>query len=88
MEIGNAIFGNSRGEHEIDRAYQDWFYEFMQEKGFSSYGYPEDPDSPLERDETNAYHIDGYIIRPYYWGEDDELACLPNFVCKATGYRS
>ena len=39
MELGNAVFGNSRGEFEIDRdIYQDLFAEFFRSIGIDSYG--------------------------------------------------
>lgn len=43
MELGNLLFGNSRGEYEIDREkYQDIFCDFLEEIGFDSYGFAPD----------------------------------------------
>jgi len=45
------------------------------------YGYPLDSD-------YDFYGFDNEIftIRPYYWGEDDEIENLPNFLYKPTGF--
>lgn len=79
MEIGNLIFGNSRGKfHVVPREdYQEAFYEFLVTNGFDSYGYNNNGDDEFETDK--------FIIRPYYWGEDENKAFLPNFVYKPLG---
>lgn len=95
MELGNMIFGNSRGEYPVDRAWQDDFCEFLYECGFSGYGFIED--EKLEEFEkfdasddgmieSRYFENDVFIVRPYYWGEDEKIAELPNFVYKPTGF--
>lgn len=32
------------------------------------------------------YEDDVFVLRPYYWGNDDRAAHLPNFKVKPTGY--
>lgn len=85
MELGNLIFGNSRGEFEIDRdVYQDLFAEFFRSIGIDSYGtvtsklakvYP-------EYIKGCTFENDTFIVRPYYWGDDEEIASMPNFEYK------
>lgn len=43
IEIGNLLFGHSRGEYLIPRGnkWEDCFHEFLKETGFDSYGYTE-----------------------------------------------
>ena len=80
MEMGNILFGNSRGEYAVEPRgdYQEAFCDFLFRNGFDGYGVHE---FRKERDFEN----DTFIIRPYYWGEDEEIAQLPNFVYKPTG---
>ena len=80
MEMGNLIFGNSRGTYCVEPRmdYQEIFQNFLFKNGFDGYGYK---DGHHERTFENST----FIIRPYYWGEDEEIAALPNFVYKQTG---
>ena len=79
MELGNLLFGNSRGEYHIEprEAYQSAFAEFLEANGFDGYGH--------NSGENRCFENDTFIIRPYYWGDDNEEAELPNFVYKPTG---
>ena len=74
MEMGNLIFGHSYGEYCIEprEAYQDIFCKFLDSCGFDFYG--------------EHYENDMFIMRPYYWGEDEDQMALPNFVYKPTGF--
>ena len=80
MEMGNIIFGNSRGEYCVEPRgeYQDAFCEFLFKNKFDMYGY-------FECDNREYFENDTFIIRPYYWGEDEAKQDLPNFVYKPTG---
>ena len=82
MELGNYIFGNSRGEFEVPRKeFEDLLLPFMEEIGVGLRGYDK------EMDETCAtYDNEVFTIRPYYWGDDDKIASLPNFVYKPTNF--
>ena len=78
MELGNLMFGNSRGKYKVPRdEFQNAFCEFLETIGFDHYGH-----SPCNEDH---YENDTFLIRPYYWGEDEEIAALSNFVYKPTG---
>jgi hypothetical protein len=90
MEIGNLLFGNSRGNVPIPRgAWQTSFQMFFENLGLDSYGYvPRNASDYLKAHQTKygGFENEVFLVQPYYWGEDDEVACLPNFVFKATGY--
>lgn len=86
MELGNLVFGHSRGNYHINRdAWQGPFCKFLERNGFDVYGYREVWRSKEYSDEC-YYENDTFIIRPYYWGDDEEEAALPNFVYKPTGF--
>ena len=79
MELGNLLFGHSYGVYHIEPrdVYQDAFAEFLFSHGFDGYGHPGNGEWSFENDT--------FIIRPYYWGEDEHEASLPNFVYKPSG---
>ena len=80
IEIGNLLFGNSRGNFHIPRdTWQNPFVEFLDKNGFDSYGYK-------DYSQDDFFENDVFSIRPYYWGEDETIANLPNFVYKPTGF--
>lgn len=72
MELGNIIFGNSRGEFEIDRSYQDLFCNYLEKMGFHSYGWIEDKKLEKLNKYNGKYSVfeNGiFLILPYYWGD-------------------
>ena len=105
MEIGNLLFGNSRGNFPVERGdFQQAFWDFLESCGFDSYGHIEDDE--LEKnlqtvmgdvvkninneDYTEHMHFfenDVFIIRPYWWGESQNIAELSNFEFKPTNYQ-
>lgn len=85
MEIGNLLFGHSRGEFKVDRALQDsdeWKF-LLQTTESDGYG---DTDYCDKRNLSGGYENETFAIRPYYWGEDEKLASLPNFLYKPSGF--
>lgn len=78
MELGNLLFGNSRGKYCVEprKVYQDAFCKFLSANGFDFGGW---------RGTERGYENDVFVIRPYYWGDDEEVAALPNFVYKPAG---
>lgn len=78
MELGNLMFGNSRGQYAVEprEDYQEPFARFIDTLGL---------DYHAMDDHGNGVDNDVFTIRPYYWGEDEEIAALPNFVYKPTG---
>ena len=82
MELGNLVFGNSRGEYEVDRNLQDQWCGWMERLGFSSYGHKEGGDGWVFENDT-------FRMQPYYWGDCtcgyDDLEwewCEANSICK------
>lgn len=63
MELGNMIFGNSRGNYPVDRDLQDEFYELMQAMGFDGYGFHD------RADDRGVFENEVFWMRPYYWGD-------------------
>ena len=81
MELGNLIFGTSRGEYSIPRQeYQDVFIKFLNQINADEYGTPYW--GPNYDKRTTLFNNDIFVIRPYYWGDDDSIAELPNFEYK------
>ena len=76
MELGNLLFGNSRGKYPINRTdFQDMFINFFESIGFNEYGY-------LDNSNEYGFENDVFKIQPYYWGEDEEKMGEPNFIYK------
>ena len=82
MELGNIIFGNCRGIYPIEDRFEfeDVLIPFMEEIGVGNRGY----DAKPVNDTCATFDNEVFIIRPYYWGDRDEIADLPNFVYKPT----
>jgi len=87
IELGNLLFGYSRGEYEFpDRELVDsaeW-QGLLEATKSDCYGYT---DCASEND-RGGYENDVFSIRPYWWGdEDNEVECeAPNFLYKPTGF--
>ena len=82
MELGNIVFGNSRGEYAVEPRmdYQEAFCNFLFANGWDGHAIRGDG-----ADTAYEYENDTFIIRAYYWGDDEDKAALPNFVYKPTG---
>jgi hypothetical protein len=76
IELGNLLFGNSRGEYCFpDRSLvnsKEW-ESLCDIAQVDEYGEP-------------GFENEVFIIRSYYWGEDDNMANLANFSYKPTGF--
>ena len=77
-ELGNLLFGNSRGEYPVSRDIGDIFFEFLGDS-FDAYGFFDDKTKATE---LGGYENDVFVVNPYYWGDDGEIAKLPNFIYK------
>lgn len=88
FELGNLLFGHSRGDFSIPRTkdYEDVFHLFLERSGFDAYGHPENKELESVNQAEYGFENDVFIIRPYYWGDDDDIAALPNFEYKPTGF--
>ncbi len=83
----NILSMSSEG-YMVDREMsQPLFAEFFERYGLDSYGNP-DMQSPLSgtgRMEGKAHisaETDVFFIHPYYWGDDEAAADMPNFLYK------
>lgn len=92
MELGNLLFGNSRGRFEVPRgigeddfAWQETFRDFMDEIGLDGYAYIENKELEKYKTERGGFENDIFAINPYYWGEDENIMREPNFIYKPTG---
>ena len=68
---------------EIPRTegYEKTFHDFLERCGFDSYGHIDHVE--LQPFSTHTGFENGvFVLRPYYWGDDDRIADLPNFVYK------
>ncbi|MBQ6519987.1 MAG: hypothetical protein IJI14_14830 [Anaerolineaceae bacterium] len=87
IELGNLCFGNSRGTYSLNDVRDDMqeiWEGFIDQIDVDIYGYPGEH-SPVSQDITQdrkTVDNDIFTIRPYYWGDDDAIAHLPNFVYK------
>lgn len=78
MELGNLIFGSSRGQYEMNREdFEDIFHSFLYGIGSDIYGYGPNGENP--------YETELFVLRPYCWEDDEEMKSLPNFVYKPLG---
>ena len=84
MELGNIIFGYSRGRYEIDET----FFRFLELLGCDNYGhfYPKDSVrlSPVKQNDRGGISFLNFEINPYWWGDsdDEEEVVKPNFIYK------
>lgn len=95
MEIGNLLFGNSRGKYEFpDRKLvesKSW-RDLVTALGADEYMYIPNKDQWLDElvildtyGQWNFYNKEGQVlfqIFPYYWGDDEKLRAQHNFVYK------
>lgn len=100
LEIGNLLFGNSRGEYPIPRGeWQAEFWKFLEECGFDSYGNIEketleanlktiysDVNNKDYEEHTHYFENDIFKLMPYYWGDADNICAMPNFIYKPCGF--
>ena len=67
---------------DLDREkFQDVFYNFLEKGNFDCYGIHNGQEDDLPSGGF-GFENNTFIIRPYYWGDDDDIAELPNFVYK------
>lgn len=57
IEMGNLLFGNSRGEYQIPREWGNIFLSFLENNGFNSYGYPNRILNKNTRTEKGFYRL-------------------------------
>ena len=75
MELGNLIFGHSRGNYPIDRksfenTFSKDFTTLLEAINCDSYGYYNGYNKSL-RTNLGGFKCDLFEINPYYWGDCD-----------------
>lgn len=91
-ELGNLLFGHSRGEFPVPRLkFETIFGKLLKDLGFDEYGHSEHSEIKeiqefVYTEDNISFENDIFLIRPYYWGDDENIAILPNFVYKPIGY--
>ena len=88
MELGNMLFGNSRGEFPIpDReSWQNIFWEYFGDYFDYHACYMNSTEDSSHTTDRGGYENDIFLINPYYWGEDEKIAEQPNFIYKPTEF--
>lgn len=86
MEIGNLLFGNSRGKYEFPNRdlvnCKEWV-NLLKVCECDMYGYTS---NKQKENYMGGYKNELFCINPYYWGEDEDIAVLPNFIYKPTNF--
>lgn len=74
LELGNLLFGHSRGNFYIEdrRGWEKIFSKLLDELNMECHAEP--------------FENETFIIRPYYWGEDEKIMALPNFEFKPNNF--
>ena len=89
----DAVEGGEDGAWGVPRDWrEDAFAEFMDSAGLDYHGHACGEDSPFvpfvaefaEGDPRSHYVIDTplFVLRPYYWGDEESVHRLPNFIYK------
>ena len=85
VELMYLITGHVPEMFSIDReALQDIFCDFLHDIGFDHKGHPTNR-ALIKTKYTDDYRTadnELFTIRPYYWGDDESIYNLPNFVYK------
>ena len=92
MELGNLIFGHSRGICPVPRGFtsdtyewQERFIKFLDRIGCDGYGFIDDITHPA-RNSRGGVTTELFEIKPYYWGDDEDEEEAPNFVYFPSNY--
>ena len=74
LELGNLLFGHSRGNYYIEdrRKWEEVFIKLLDALDMECH--------------AGNFENDVFIVRPYYWGDDEAIMKLPNFEYKPTGF--
>lgn len=78
MEIGNLLWGHSRGRYPVDRdKFQYRFVELLKQIGYDNHGVELEEGEEGYTGKINS----NFIVRPYCWDDDSPDCLLPNFEC-------
>lgn len=90
MEIGNRLFGNSRGDFPVDRSLEGIFIAALKKAGFDRHGFcrtwKSDTPAPVPYNEqaTATHH---FVIQPYVEDDMANAVLVPNFLDRTTGLK-
>lgn len=90
MELGNLLFGNSRGDYAVDRRLEEAFVAALNAAGFDDDGHcqtwtSETPiPAPYNSEATATPH---YVVQPYVRDDRDSATICPNFFDRITGLK-
>lgn len=81
LELGNLLFGHSRGEYELDRdELQQIMVDGLEACGCDEYGVLDDPSLFLWKNSSGGITTPVFETRPYWWGDEFTAeAVFPNF---------
>lgn len=82
QEIGQFLAGVPFSRYELprDEKYQDVFQLWLNSLGFDDYGDWVDSKLIPFIDKNGRFHNGTFAIMPYYWGDDEKIAAIPNFI--------
>lgn len=97
MELGNLLFGHSRGQYKVPRGFtenswewDDRFAAFFLKFQMNQYGYAINPQYGYRRgvvvNNRGGITTPVFEVNPYYWGEDEAEMDKPNFLYYPTGF--
>ena len=90
MELGNMLFGNSRGDYAVNRSLEPLFLDALRRAGFDERGFRRGWESdrpaptPYNADATATHH---FVIQPYVDDDLENAALVPNFLDRTTGLK-
>lgn len=86
MELGNLLFGHSRGKYQVSR--DDWekkFAELLDTYGLEYHGHVVNKllyrkSDTVRINDRGGIRTKKFEINPYYWGDDESEMYIPNFI--------
>ena len=82
QEIGQLLSGDPLARYELPRTdeYEEQFRIWLESCGFDAYGNWYETRIIPFIDKNNRFNNGTFAVFPYYWGDDDNLALIPNFI--------
>ena len=81
---------STEGKFFIDRHDTEFLFAFsgfLERSGFDMYGHVANEElEPFRNPELHCFENGTFVLRPYYWGDEEGINNLPNFVYKPDGY--
>jgi len=84
-ELGHILFGNFSGEFPVvpREKMEEYFFELLEAAQCDDYGYASEEAKTIDgiicNEANGGIDTELFSINPYYWGDDDAVAKLPNF---------